>query len=52
MKELLVEINYDLSIVNDCRENPQSCSSPAAIEFVSIANEGKRHEGAGADWAS
>jgi predicted transglutaminase-like cysteine proteinase len=44
-KELLVEITNDLSIVNDCRENPQSCSSPAAIELVSIANEGKRHEG-------
>ena len=44
-KELLVEINNDLSIVANCREQSESCSSPAAIEFVNITKEGERHEG-------
>ena len=44
-KELLVEINNDLSIVAKCREQSKSCSSPAAIKFVSIAKEGERHDG-------
>jgi predicted transglutaminase-like cysteine proteinase len=44
-KELLIEITNDLSIINTCRENPQSCSSLAAINFVNIAKAGERHEG-------
>ena len=44
-KALLVEINNDLSIVAKCREQSESCSSPAAIKFVSIAKEGERHDG-------
>ena len=44
-KGLLIEITNDLSIVRNCRETPQSCSSLAAIKFVSIAKEGERHEG-------
>ena len=44
-KELLVEINNDLSIVANCREQSELCSSPAAIEFVNITKEGERHEG-------
>lgn len=44
-KELLVEITNDLSIVNDCRENPPSCSSPAAIEFVTIATKANDMKG-------
>ena len=44
-KELLSEITNDLSIIDNCRENPQSCSSLAAIKFVSIAKAGERHEG-------
>lgn len=44
-KALLVEINNDLSIVAKCREQSESCSSPAAIEFLSIAKEGERHDG-------
>ena len=44
-KALLVEINNDLSIVAKCREQSESCSSPAAIAFVSIAKEGERHDG-------
>lgn len=44
-KELLVEINNDLSIVAKCREQFQSCSSPAAVTFATIAKEGDRYEG-------
>ena len=44
-KGMLVEITNDLSIVNNCRENPQSCSSLAAIKFGSIAKAGERYEG-------
>ena len=44
-KELLVEIKDDLSIVAKCREQPQSCSSPTAIKFVSIAKEGEQRGG-------
>lgn len=44
-KELLIEITNDLSIINTCRENPQSCPSLAAIKFVNIAKAGERHEG-------
>jgi predicted transglutaminase-like cysteine proteinase len=44
-KQLLVEINNDLSIVAKCRKQSQSCSSPAAIELVSIAKEAEGHDG-------
>ena len=44
-KELLVEINNDLSIIAKCREHFQSCSSPAAFTFATIAKEGDRYEG-------
>ena len=44
-KGVLIEITNDLSTVRSCREAPQSCSSLAAIKFVSIANEGERHDG-------
>ncbi len=44
-KELLVGINNDLAIVAKCREQPQSCSSPAAIKFASIAKEGEQRGG-------
>ena len=41
MERMLVEITNDLSIINNCRENPQSCSSLAAIKFGSIAKAGE-----------
>jgi predicted transglutaminase-like cysteine proteinase len=44
-KELLAEINNDLSIVAKCREQFQSCSSLATIKFVIMAKEGEGHEG-------
>lgn len=44
-KELLVEIKNDLAIVAKCREQSQSCSSPAAVKFMTIAKEGDRYEG-------
>lgn len=44
-KELLVEINNDLSIVAKCREQHQSCSSPVAIQFVSFTKEAEQYEG-------
>ena len=44
-KELLVEINNDLSVVATCREKPDSCSSPAAIKFLRVAKEAEQYDG-------
>ena len=44
-KELLVEIDNDLAIVAKCREQSQSCSSPAAGPVATVAKEGDRYEG-------
>jgi predicted transglutaminase-like cysteine proteinase len=43
-EDLLVEINNDLSLIAQCREQFQSCSSLASINFVTIAKKGEGHE--------
>jgi predicted transglutaminase-like cysteine proteinase len=43
-KDVLIEIDNDLSIVNRCRETVQSCPS-SAVAFLTVIKEGEGHEG-------
>ena len=42
-QKLLLEVSKDLSNINRCRANAQSCS-PAAAKFVALVKEGERPE--------
>lgn len=44
-RKLQMEIQADERIVVQCRAEPQSCTSPAALRFIAIVNEGDRYEG-------
>jgi predicted transglutaminase-like cysteine proteinase len=44
-RQLQTEIQSDERIVVQCRTEPQSCTSPAALRFIAIVNEGDRYEG-------
>lgn len=44
-RKLQIEIQSDERIVVQCRAEPQSCASPAALRFIAIVNEGDRYEG-------
>ena len=39
------EIQFDQRIVVQCRAEPPSCASPAALRFIAIVNEGNGHAG-------
>lgn len=44
-RKLQKEIQADERIVVQCRAEPQSCASPAALRFIAIVNEGNGYEG-------
>ena len=44
-KDMLLELNEDLPIIAQCRAEPSSCTSPAALKFLSIVQEGERQDG-------
>ena len=44
-RHLQLEMQSDERIVVQCRAEPRSCTSPAALRFIAIVNEGNGHEG-------
>src|SRR5262249_33999160 len=44
-QELLPQLNNDLSIIDQCRAEPWSCSSSAALKFLGIVEEGGQYTG-------
>lgn len=44
-QKLQSELQSDERIVVQCRAEPRSCASPAALRFIAIVNEGDRYEG-------
>lgn len=44
-RKLQHQIKAEQPIIARCRAEPHACSSPAALRFIAIVEEGKRHEG-------
>lgn len=44
-RKLQLEFQADERIVVQCRAEPRSCASPAALRFIAIVNEGNDYEG-------
>lgn len=44
-RKLQRQIKAEQPIIARCRARPHACDSPAALRFIAIVNEGKRHEG-------
>ena len=44
-RKLQRQIKAEQPIVARCRAEPHTCDSRAALRFIAIVNEGKRHEG-------
>jgi predicted transglutaminase-like cysteine proteinase len=44
-RDLQSRIQSEKRIIAQCRADPQSCTSPAALRFIALVKEGEQHEG-------
>ena len=44
-RDLQSKIQSERSIIAQCRAEPDACSSPAALQFIAIVNEGAQYQG-------